>query len=129
MIMGVYIFYKKQNKKYRKRPFFNFIKTFNFIAARQRPGLYGIPSSSQDTSSLNPGVRPSSFFNKISSKFSKRYRSSCKTINTFRINNYGNWNLLDKNWTFSCFRTFFESSLMIGSICKLNYQPQSFRPN
>lgn len=40
--------------------------------ARPRPGLYGIPSSSQDTSSLNPGARPSSFFNKISSKFSKR---------------------------------------------------------
>jgi len=39
---------------------------------RHRPGLYGIPSSSQDTSSLTPGVRPSNFFSKISSKFSKR---------------------------------------------------------
>lgn len=39
---------------------------------RQRPGLYGIPSSSQDTTSLSPGGRPSNFFTKISSKFSKR---------------------------------------------------------
>ena len=40
--------------------------------SRARPGMYGMPNSSQDTSSLNPGVRPSNFFSKISSKFSKR---------------------------------------------------------
>ena len=42
-------------------------------STRPRQGLYGIPNASQDTSSLNPGVRPSNFFSKISSKFSKRY--------------------------------------------------------
>ena len=42
--------------------------------SRARAGMYGIQNSSQDTSSLNPGgVRPSNFFSKISSKFSKRY--------------------------------------------------------
>jgi len=33
---------------------------------------YGIPSTSQDTSAINPASRPSNFFSKLSSKFSKR---------------------------------------------------------
>ena len=36
-------------------------------------GGYGLPTSSQDTSSINPATRPSNFFSKLSSKFSKRY--------------------------------------------------------
>ncbi|TRY72150.1 hypothetical protein TCAL_03411 [Tigriopus californicus] len=42
------------------------------VRPRQSVGQFGMPTSSQDTSSLNPGVRPANFFSKLSSKFSKR---------------------------------------------------------
>ena len=40
--------------------------------AKQSRQAYGIPTSSQDTSAINPASRPSNFFSKLSSKFSKR---------------------------------------------------------
>jgi len=49
--------------------------TFHSGQTRQRPAptsQYGVPLSSQDTSALNSAAR-TSFFSKLSSKFSKRY--------------------------------------------------------
>jgi MAP/microtubule affinity-regulating kinase len=49
------------------------MKAHNRGAKAVGSGGYGLPTSSQDTSSINPATRPSNFFSKLSSKFSKRY--------------------------------------------------------
>ena len=49
------------------------MKAHNRGAKAVGSGGYGLPTSSQDSSSINPATRPSNFFSKLSSKFSKRY--------------------------------------------------------
>jgi len=44
----------------------------NKSARAGQAGYGGLPTSSQDTSAINPASRPSNFFSKLSSKFSKR---------------------------------------------------------